>query len=218
MSYFDGPSKGYGWAAGHFLANDEECTRKTMTIAATHLQAVTRDNGRKVVPAGAVIPSNDANAKGVLYEDIDVTEGAKAGSVVTAGVVYEDRLPAAIESTAEAVLAGITVIETSPTVTRPDWFSREFTALTVQSAAGTAQGDTAVTVTGYTPASGESLKYKVGDAAQTVALGSTVDSTWSTYAAGTDITAATGKVITVVALSAGGYVVAAGSATVTAKA
>lgn len=218
MSYFDGPSKGYGWDAGHFLADDETCLRTTMTIAANHSQAVTRDNGRTVVPAGAVIPSNDGNAKGILFEDIDVTEGAKPGSVVTEGVVYEDLLPAAIESTAEAVLAGITVIATSPAITRPDWFSKEFAALTVQSAAGTAAGDTAVTVTGYTPASGESMKYKVGDAAQPVSLGSTIDNTWSTYTAGTDITAATGKTITVVAVDAGGYVVAAGSATVTAKA
>jgi hypothetical protein len=119
MSFFDGPNKGYGWAAGHFLANDENCVRKSMTIAADHSQVVTRDNGRKVVPAGAVIPSNDGNAKGILFEDIDVTEGAKMGSVVTEGIVYEDKLPAAIESAAEAVLTGITVIATSPAVTRP---------------------------------------------------------------------------------------------------
>ena len=104
MSYFDGPAKGYGWNAGHFLVDDETCLRKTMTIAATHAQAVTRDNGRKVVPAGAIIPSNDGNAKGILYEDIDVTEGAKVGSVVIEGTVYEDRLPAAIESAAESAL------------------------------------------------------------------------------------------------------------------
>lgn len=118
MSYFDGPSKGYGWAAGHFLVNDETCLRQTMTIAATHAQAVTRDNGRKVVPAGAVIPSNDANAVGILFEDIDVTEGAKPGSVVTEGTIYGDRLPAALASAAATALTGIKVL-TSPTITRP---------------------------------------------------------------------------------------------------
>ena len=129
MSYFDGPDKGYGWAAGFFLANEEDCIRESHMVPADHDQVVTRDNGRKVVPAGAVIPANDDTAIGLLYEDIDVTEGAKMGSVVTQGVVYEDRLPEALsEDTTEggtttqgaaSVLTGITVIETAPAVTRP---------------------------------------------------------------------------------------------------
>ena len=129
MSYFDGPTKGYAWAAGYFLASDENCTRETATIPADHAAAVQRDNGRKVVPAGAVIPANDGTAVGILYEDIDVTEGAKAGSIVTAGTIYGDRLPEALsEDTTEGgetvpgaatALAGITVIESAPTITRP---------------------------------------------------------------------------------------------------
>lgn len=118
MSYFDGPAKGYGWNAGHFLVNDETCIRQTMTIAANHAQAVTRENGRKVVPAGAVIPANGATAKGILFEDIDVTEGAKPGSVVIAGTIYGGRLPAALASAAATALTGITVL-TEPTITRP---------------------------------------------------------------------------------------------------
>lgn len=119
MSYFDGPDKGYGWAAGHFLVNDETCVRKSMTIAANHAQAVTRADGRKVVPAGAVIPANGATAKGILFEDIDVTEGARMGSVVTEGIVYGDRLPAALAEAAASALTGIKVIAASPTITRP---------------------------------------------------------------------------------------------------
>lgn len=118
MSYFDGPAKGYGWNAGHFLVNDETCIRQTMTIAANHAQAVTRDNGRKVVPAGAVIPANGATANGILFEDIDVTEGAKPGSVVIAGTIYGNRLPAALADAAATALKGITVL-TEPTITRP---------------------------------------------------------------------------------------------------
>lgn len=119
MSYFDGPETGYGWAAGHFLANDENCLRQSYTIPADHDQVETRDNGRKVVPAGAVIPANDETAIGLLYEDIDVTEGAKMGSIVTKGVIYADRLPEALDADAVTALADITVIETAPTVTRP---------------------------------------------------------------------------------------------------
>ena len=119
MSYFDGPAKGYGWNAGHFLVNDETCIRETMTVAANHGQKVTRDNGRIVVPAGAVIPANGATAKGILFEDVDVTEGAKPASVVTQGTIYADRLPAALAAQAATALTGITVIATSPTITRP---------------------------------------------------------------------------------------------------
>ena len=118
MSYFDGPAKGYGWNAGHFLVNDETCIRHTMTIAADHAQAVTRDDGRKVVPAGAVIPANGANAFGILFEDVDVTEGAKPGSVVTAGTIYGRRLPAALAEDAAKALTGITVLM-EPNITRP---------------------------------------------------------------------------------------------------
>lgn len=117
MSYF-GSSKGAGFEAGLFLANDEECVRKTMTIAADHAQKVTR-NGRSIVPAGAVIPKNDATAKGVLYEDIDVTEGAKPGSVIIEGTVYGDNLPASLATAAASALTDITVIASTPTVTRP---------------------------------------------------------------------------------------------------
>lgn len=118
MSNFASQS-GYGWNAGHFLVDDETCIRTTMTIAANHAQAVTRDNGRKVVPAGAVIPANGATAKGILFEDIDVTDGASVGSVVTDGTIYADRLPAALASAAATALTGIKVIATSPAITRP---------------------------------------------------------------------------------------------------
>ena len=119
MSYFDGPQKGYGWAAGFFLVSDENCTRATIDVPADHALAVTRDNGRKVVPAGAVIPANDGTAKGLLYEDVEVTTGNMPGSLVTRGAVYAGRLPAALASAAATALKGITV-KTEPTVTRPD--------------------------------------------------------------------------------------------------
>lgn len=215
MSYFDGPNKGYGWAAGHFLANDENCVRKSMTIAADHSQVVTRDNGRKVVPAGAVIPSNDGNAKGILFEDIDVTEGAKMGSVVTEGIVYEDKLPAAIESAAEAVLTGITVIATSPAVTRPDWFSKAFAPLTVTSTEGASSGKTVISVAGVTLGTGESLAYKAD--ADPLPFGSKATG-FTSFASGDSLTIADGKKVAVIAVTAGGYVFGSGTVTADTKA
>ena len=196
-----------GFSAGFFLA-DENCLRETMTIPANHSQAVTLADGSKIVPAGALI-----TGKGLVYEDVEVTSGDMPGSVVTAGVVYTDRLPSG--SSIEG-LTGITG-KAAPAVVRPDFSIDGLKALTVVSAAGTAVGDTALTVTGYTLKSGESWAYKVGDAAATVLPGEVV-SGWTAWDGDDDITAATGKKLALVAMNAAGQAIAYGSATVTAKA
>ena len=77
------------YAPGWFLAH-EECTRVTKQIAQSGAVDV---EGGKLVPMGTVYPSNDGNAIGIVYEDVDVTTGDMPGSVVTKGEVYEDRIP-----------------------------------------------------------------------------------------------------------------------------
>ena len=196
-----------GFSAGFFLA-DENCLRETMTIPANHSQAVTLADGSKIVPAGALI-----TGKGLVYEDVEVTKGDMPGSVVTAGVVYTDRLPSG--SSIEG-LSGITG-KAAPAVIRPDFNIDGLKELTVASAAGTAVGDTALTVTGYTLKSGESWGYKVGDAAATVLPGEVV-SGFTAWDGEDDITAATGKKLALVALNAAGQAIAYGNVTVTAKA
>lgn len=216
MSYI-ASQDGYGWAAGFFLKDPETCVRETMQIAANHSQAQTR-GGRTVVPAGAVIPSNDGNAKGILYEDIDVTDGAAPGSVVTEGIVYEDLLPAAIESAAEAVLGGITVILAAPAVTRADWYQKDWTPLTVTSTEGAASGKTVISVTGVTLGTGEKLQYKADTTMPaTPALGGKVTG-FTDFDSGDSLTIADGKKVAVVALTAGGYVFGSGGTTADTKA
>lgn len=214
-------TNGRGYAPGFFLAS-ADCDRETVQVDATHAQVVTLANGTKIVPAGAVVPSNDGNAKGLLYEDVEVTTGPMPGSLVTRGVVYEDRLPAAIESAAEAVLPGIRVITTTPGVVRPKSFDQDtLVALTVTSEAGAASGKTSVSYSGYTPATGERSVYKVASSvAPTVALGeilsigsSSGQWTASTFPA-TAITAASSTKITVAVVDSTDAVIAAGSATV----
>ena len=196
-----------GYAPGHFLAEDE-CLRETMTIPANHTQAITLADGSKIVPAGALI-----SGKGLVYEDVEVTKGDMPGSVVTRGVVYTDRLPSG--SSIDG-LTGITG-KAAPVAIRPDFSIDGLTALTVNSSAGTAVGNTALTVTGYTLKSGESWAYKVGDAAATVLPGEVV-SGWTAWNGTSDITAATGKKLALAALNAAGQAIAYGSCTVTAKA
>lgn len=92
--------------------------------------------------------------------------------------------------------------------------------VTVTSAAGTAVGDTAITVSGYTLGTGESWKYAVGDYPEDVEYEQVLSGTeWTSWNGSTDITAATGKIITVAAVTtADSKAVAAGSTVVTAKA
>lgn len=86
---FIAEKKGTGYEPGYFLAH-EECTRETRQF--TQTGATTTEEGGKYVPAGTAYPSNDANAIGITYEDVDVTYGNMPGSVVTKGEVYEDKL------------------------------------------------------------------------------------------------------------------------------
>lgn len=219
MSFIQTPEfQGKGWEAGYFLVDNENCTRVTAQIAANHAAVVTRADGTKYVPAGAIIPSNDGNAVGILYENIDVTTGAMPGSIVTAGVVYKDRLPVTPESSAVSALTGIQFDTYEPTIERPNFSIKSLATLTVTSAASaTTSGDTAITVSGYTKGSTDLYKYKVDTAAQTVRAGDNLSS-WTTWDGDDEITAATGKKITVAVTDANGYALAAGSATVTAKA
>lgn len=114
---------------GWFLASGD-CRRETIEVPATHSQVVTKADGSKYVPAGALLSKttgtgNDAVTTyfGLLYEDVDVSTGNMPGSCVYAGVVYEDRLPASVPSAAKTALTGITFIATAPTITRPNFES-----------------------------------------------------------------------------------------------
>lgn len=96
-----------------------------------------------------------------------------------------------------------------------DYAGGSLGTLIVTSAAGTNVGDTAVTVSGATV--GATLKYAITTV--DVKYGDKISgSAWKTYASGTDITAATGTVLTVVELDAAGKAVKSGFCIVTAKA
>ena len=78
-------------------------------------------------------------------------------------------------------------------------------------------GKTAITIN-YTPASGESLKYKLGSARVVVAYEDVLTTGWTTWNGSDDITATTGQYITVAAVTtSNNKAQAAGSIMVTAK-
>lgn len=218
MSFIEKNSTvGKTYAPGWFLAS-EDCKRETRQIAQS---GATSANGGKYQKMGSFYPANNSSTvEGILYEDVDVTSGDMPGSVVTEGIVYLDRLPAAPESGVQSALEGkgFKFITSSPATVRPEYPSK-LIDLTVESAAGTAAGDTAITVTGYTKGTNESYYYKVGDTAPTIIAGEIVDTTaWTAWDGDDDITAASDKKIAVIVASEFGEAKAYGSATVVAKA
>jgi hypothetical protein len=88
--------------------------------------------------------------------------------------------------------------------------------LTVASAAGTDSGTTKLTVTPAKGNEGNVYKYKVASSQTTVEYGQNVKN-WSAWDGKSDITAATGQVITVVECDSTYKALSAGHATVTAK-
>lgn len=91
MSFIYEVEKGNVYAPGWFLSH-EECVRETRQFAQDSALVQAADGGGKYVPMGTAYPTNDGNAIGITYEDVDVTTGDMPGSVVTKGVIYEDKL------------------------------------------------------------------------------------------------------------------------------
>lgn len=88
--------------------------------------------------------------------------------------------------------------------------------LTVNSAAGSKSGDTKVTITPKKASAGNVYKYKVASSETSVDYGQNVKN-WSAWDGESDITAATGQVITVVECDSTYKALSAGHAAVTAK-
>lgn len=87
-------------------------------------------------------------------------------------------------------------------------------SLTVSSSVGASSGKTAISVTG-TKGTGNIYKYYVDTAAASITYAQNV-SAWETWDGSSDITAATGKILTLVEASSAGLALKAGSVTVTA--
>lgn len=72
----------------NFLASEVGLRLKTAQFDAT---GVTADaNGKKFVKGGTIV-----NGKGIVFEDVDVTDGEHEGSLIVAGHILNDMLPVA---------------------------------------------------------------------------------------------------------------------------
>ena len=75
----------------NFLASEIGLVQKTRLIPDT---MGAEDGTRKIVKAGTVFPANDQTAQGIVFEDVDVTYGDRIASVIVAGRIYKNRVPA----------------------------------------------------------------------------------------------------------------------------
>ncbi|WP_054777550.1 hypothetical protein [Lacticaseibacillus saniviri] len=65
------------------------------------------DAGRKLIPAGTIWPANDATAKGITINTVDVTENAQPVGVIVEGYLLAQRLPVAPSDAAKTAMTGI---------------------------------------------------------------------------------------------------------------
>lgn len=73
-------------------------------------------NDKKIIKAGSVYPTNKIGAKGIVFEDVDMTDDVKRPiSVIVAGRVIENRLPVPVDEAAKTDLTaqGIVFVTTT---------------------------------------------------------------------------------------------------------
>ena len=63
-------------------------------------------NGKKIVQAGTVFKEN-GKAIGIVFADVDVTNGPQPAAIMVEGYVIESRLPAVVEEADKATMTGI---------------------------------------------------------------------------------------------------------------
>lgn len=86
----------------NFLESAEGLILKTFTAEQSNAVEV---GDRKIIKAGSVFPTNATGAKGIVYEEVDMTDDEKRPiSVIVAGRVFENRLPETVDSTAKTEL------------------------------------------------------------------------------------------------------------------
>lgn len=66
--------------------------------------AATDVDGRKIIKAGTIYPANDATAQGIVFNDMDVTNGDATGALLIHGFVKTGALTAVPAAEAKTAL------------------------------------------------------------------------------------------------------------------
>lgn len=94
-------------ANDHFVSVPYDCSEITA-------------NSDGVIPAGTILPANDATAKGILLRDVKKDENPN-GALVIHGFIEKSKLPVAPESGAYSALKGITFLNKGTVTTEPTY-------------------------------------------------------------------------------------------------
>ncbi len=108
----------------NWLGSAERLVRKTVQVPADYSDYVTKvdacGNERKIVPSGSYLTTP---YKGLLFNDVDITNGAREGSLVIGGYYIDAKLPKTVAAHAADLAAqGLHAIVEGAT-TRPDFGS-----------------------------------------------------------------------------------------------
>lgn len=162
-----------------FLGSEVGLVLKTITVPASNSNVVS-ENNRKVVKAGTII---DTPYTGLLYNDVDVTDGDNIGSLMFGGYYVDAKLPstATAKVTAFAAHGLFPIVE--GTTTRPDFGTVGLTKIATPT--GTAVGKKiTVSFTGESGTPAGVVGYKFYDSAKNVIATTTV-AEYTVAAAGT---------------------------------
>ena len=88
----------------NFLASSKV---QSFTTKVSDVGVTPNAEGKKIVLAGTVLPTNDASAKGILYNDVDVTHGPQPGALIVEAYILEARLHTAPTEEAKTALKEI---------------------------------------------------------------------------------------------------------------
>lgn len=101
----------------NFLAS--EVGLRTITYTFSKSKG-TLENGRQIIPAGTIYPANDGTAVGIVFQDVDVTDGDAVAALMVGGVYLADKLSATVAEAAKAVFVAKGLFEQeSPSVVLP---------------------------------------------------------------------------------------------------
>lgn len=102
----------------NWLASEVGLVLKTITVPAN--TASVTENGRKIVKSGTIFATP---FKGLLFGDIDITDGAASGSLMVGGYYIDANLPATAASSVSDFAAQGLYPLAEGSVTRPDFGS-----------------------------------------------------------------------------------------------
>ena len=97
-----------------WLGSEVGMVLKTATIP-TSASFVT-ENGRKIVKSGTLIEDTNLG-KGLLFNDVDITDGARVASIMIAGFYIDEKLPTSVATSATELEAkGLHAVKYAETV------------------------------------------------------------------------------------------------------